>query len=572
MTFSQALAVRNEPREGLPEFRVLLAFSSTPLHLETFLSARLLQALPGRCVTVQPGPFGDAAGAIESLGEDAAALAVVLEWPDFDPRLDLREQASWTPAELEDAAATAPLRAQRLLRALEGVPPGVAVAVCGPTLPLPPAFSTPNAQGSAAALRLRAVVADFLARAAASPAVRVVHPEAIDRRSPLDRRLDIGSHLIAGLPYKRRHADLVAEVLTAALAPATPKKGLITDLDDTFWKGLVGEIGADAVSWDLDGKSRLHGLYQQLLASLAAQGVLLAIASKNEEPAALEALERSDTLVEPDRFFPVEIHWEPKSAAVARILQAWNVGADSVVFIDDSPYEIAEVEQAHPEVECFLFPKNDPSDALALFERLRDLFGKPSVEQEDALRLDSLRAAAELDATAQGASADDLLARAEARITFDWKPSGGRPLELINKTNQFNLNGVRRTESDWQASLEAGDRFAVAVDYADKFSPLGVIAVLTGRLDDDQLVVDSWVMSCRAFSRRIEHRCLEVLFERFGADQVRLEFRPTAKNAPLRQFLESVAGGEIAAGEVVLDREAFERVRPQLYQKVEHIP
>ena len=118
-----------------------------------------------------------------------------------------------------------------------------------------------------------------------------------------------------------------------------------------------------------------------------------------------------------------------------------------------------------------------------------------------------------------------------------------RALELVNKTNQFNLNGVRYTEADWKNRLARPGAFLAMVSYRDKFGPLGKIAVLEGRREEETLFIDAWVMSCRAFSRRIEHRCLQTMFEHYAAREILFNFQPTPRNGPLRDFFASIAGG-----------------------------
>jgi FkbH-like protein len=100
----------------------------------------------------------------------------------------------------------------------------------------------------------------------------------------------------------------------------------------------------------------MHAFYQRMLGGLAAEGVLLGIASKNERSLIESAFGRKDLALSPTVFFPLEVSWGPKSEAVARILKTWNAGPDSVVFVDDSPLELAEVKASHPEVECIQFP------------------------------------------------------------------------------------------------------------------------------------------------------------------------------------------------------------------------
>jgi FkbH-like protein len=129
------------------------------------------------------------------------------------------------------------------------------------------------------------------------------------------------------------------------------------------------------------------------LQSLSRTGVLLAVASENDSSIVREALKRSDLLLAGNSLYPVEAHRGPKSDSVNRILKAWNIAADSAVFIDDSPMDLAEVKAVHPDIECILFPKTDPSAILDLQYRLRDLFGKRRITEEDSIRQQSIRTA-----------------------------------------------------------------------------------------------------------------------------------------------------------------------------------
>jgi FkbH-like protein len=323
-----------------------------------------------------------------------------------------------------------------------------------------------------------------------------------------------------------------------------PKKGLITDLDDTLWMGLVGEVGADGIGWTLDHSAQIHGLYQQLLAALAGAGVLLGAASKNDPAVVEAAFARADLILNKDCLFPIEASWEPKSRLVARILRAWNIGADSVVFVDDSPAELAEVSSSHPGIECFQFPKRDWQAAYGLFELLRDRFGKSELFEDDFLRAQSLRRGEgdkfPLPLPSYGRFLEE--AKPETSIEYCGSVVDPRALELINKTNQFNLNGKRHSHGSLLRHLQSPGGFIMVVSYKDRYGPLGKIAVVCGTRNHNDVHVGTWVMSCRAFSRRIEHRCLEDLFEHFAADQVTLDFQPTERNAPLQEFLANMLG------------------------------
>src|SRR5262249_31319832 len=140
---------------------------------------------------------------------------------------------------------------------------------------------------------------------------------------------------------------------------------------------------------------------------------------------------------------------------------------------------------------------------------------------------------------------DRFLQETEAELTLDDSkdPSDPRALELVNKTNQFNLNGKRYTEGRWRDYLEQADTFLLRAAYKDKFGPLGTIAILAGRRQSDQVVIETWVMSCRAFSRRIEYRCLERVFPWFAVEQVAFDFQPTPRNGAFQEFLAGLLGG-----------------------------
>ncbi len=566
--------VRAEGGVGGKPFSVALVCGCMGGHLQTFLAAHLRVLDPGRAVDVRTGLYGDCLGNLERLrAEPADAGALVLEWPDLDPRLGLRALGGWRPSDLPDILATARARLARFRDVIEAVAGLVPMAVCPPTLPLPPLSYTPGWQAGPFDVDLAAALGEFTARVAGLPGVRVASRQRLDLVSPPHERLDVRSELMAGFPYKVAHASALGGAMARLVRPPQPKKGLITDLDDTVWRGLVGEVGAAGVSWHLDQHSHAHGIYQQVLASLAAAGTLVAAASKNDPAAVEEAFAREDLILAAPGVFPREVHWNPKSESVGRILRAWNVGADSVVFVDDSPMELAEVKAAFPEIECLLFPTRDEGGVYDLTVRLRDLFGKGSVSREDAIRLESLRRAAGRDADGEGpggADPDRFLEQAGAALTLNFSKAHADPraLELVNKTNQFNLNGRRYTDGEWAARLRDPATFLLRVAYEDKFGPLGTIAVVSGRAGGPEVVIDTWVMSCRAFSRRIEHRCLAAVFEGFGAGAVVLDYQATPRNGPLLEFLSAFMN---PGHDRRLAGEDFERQCPPLFHRVKKV-
>ena len=573
MKFSEALTISaNAPAEGVP-FEVILACGFTPLHLAAFLGAWLQTALPARRVNVRTGLYGDLAGTVSGAAANPHAIAIAIEWPDLDPRLGYRQMGGWGPEQTADADTVVRMSLDRIAQAILAAPPNTPVAVSLPTLPLAPVFHTPGWQAGKFELGIMHRVAEFADSLADRENVFFANPGRLAVESNPAARFDLRSELFGGLPYTLAHADAVASALARLIQPPPPKKGLITDLDGTLWHGILGDVGPEGISWDFASPRPIHGLYQQLLRAFAEEGVLIAVASRNDRAAVEQVFEQNRLILPASRIFPMEIHWSAKSASIERILSAWNIGADSVVFVDDSPMEIAEVQQAHPEMTCMLFP-NSPADAHKFLHGLRDLFGKRRISDEDRIRLDSIRQGAGFrEALESGHSAsEDFLASLRAVVTLDFENDAADPriLELVNKTNQFNLNGVRWSRAEWHVELSKPGAFLISVSYEDKFGPLGKIAVIQGRRDDRDVHVKCWVMSCRAFARRIEHQCVRAIFDSFPVKYIRFAYAATPKNTPLQLFFAGLLGGN-PRGEFVLARGVFKEKCPTLYQTVNRL-
>jgi FkbH-like protein len=542
MTLNQALAIINSRRESVHGGNYYLACGFQPLHLITLLRARLLERRADqKNLDVLPGIYGDLRGNIDLAAQsDSIATALVLEWSDIDPRLGLRATGGWSGEAKADILANCSERYAHLEASIAKLAVRMPVAIAPPSLALPPIGHTIRSQSSSFELELEQQLTAFLLRLSRISGVRIVRRQ----HAEIDAKME----LLAGFPYPVPFADSLAAALVDVLCQAAPKKGLITDLDDTLWSGIVGEVGVDGVSWSQDRHTQAHGLYQQMLGHLASCGVLLAVCSKNEMSTVQAAFARNDFFLNPESLFPIHANWGPKSASISSILETWNIAADSVVFVDDNPMELAEVQQAHPGITCLLFPKKDATALWNLLGQLRDLFGKPLLMEEDQLRQASIRSSAAIQELASDAASPEFLRTLKGTVTLDWSAdsSDKRALELINKTNQFNLNGLRIEESEWRRKLNENAVLAVA-SYQDKFGPLGKVAVLLGSRHGSTIKVSHWVMSCRAFSRRLEHHTLEGLFEHSNADEIEFDFQSTDRNQPLQEFFRALGidGGRL---------------------------
>jgi FkbH-like protein len=580
MKLAEALKVVQSTRHDAPTLQVALLCGFTPLHLETFLLAHLCNLFPGHSPSVQTGMYGDLIGNLQRVMGVSAAI-VVIEWSDLDPRLGLRRLGGWEPSQLPNILSEVNRNCDLLHNGMAAVAPDIPLIVCLPTLPLVPISSTPLARASEFTLELRSRLASLGATLSRVSGVRIVDSQRLDGL-PISQRRSVNYDLSAGFPYSLAHASALAEVLAKLVLNPQPKKGLITDLDDTLWRGILGEVGVQGISWDLENHAQIHALYQQLLRSLGASGTLIAVASKNNRSLVEQAFANRDLILRKTDVFPFEVHWGAKSESVTRILSAWNISVNDVVCVDDSPMDLAEIKAVHPAAECLLFPRENPQTAYELLERLRDLFGKDAISQEDSIRSASLRANAELQNGMKQVSPTGLgefLRQIDGRLTLSSRkqPLDPRSLELVNKTNQFNLNGRRYQETDWQNWLNAPDAVFVAASYRDKYGPLGKIAVIAGDLLNSDssakrsLCVRTWVMSCRAFSRLIEYECVRWLFAKLDIEELEFDFLPTPRNTPMQDFLQQLRNAPVEP-QCHLSRAQFMQNCPPLVHSVEESP
>jgi len=574
MKLLEALEILKTRVDGHASKRGLfLLCGFTPLHLQTFLAAHLRLCYPENPFEIQTGLFGDLAGNLERLeATPGTSACIVIEWSDLDPRLGIRSLGGWTAEDISDILDSAASQCERLAHLIRVTGEKIPVYVSLPSLPLPPLFITATNQANHDECRLRELAASISTSVSKGERIRLINTQRLDELSPIAKRFNPKEDLKTGFPYTLEHASKLAELFATLISNAPPRKGLITDLDDTLWLGILGDVGVQGVSWEMAGGAHIHGLYQKFLGSLAGAGVMLAVASKNDRDLVDKALHRKDMLLAPDKLFPIEAHWDPKPDSVRRILERWNIGPNDVVFVDDSPMELAEVKAAFPDMECIAFPKGDAVGAWEFLRYLRDLFGKNSRSAEDEIRLSSIRnfdAIRDID-NGSATRSEELLRNLEAKVAFSMEHSSqnDRAFELINKTNQFNLNGRRVERSEWSEYFQRPGTFLLNASYEDKFGPLGTIAAVVGWEAESVVHVDYWVMSCRAFSRRIEHQCIKHLFEQMAVDRIEFDYLPTVRNKPMQKFIAEFAERVEESEPVVLTEKSFRAKAPALFHQV----
>lgn len=349
---------------------------------------------------------------------------------------------------------------------------------------------------------------------------------------------------MAKIPYSN---DVFAEVVKDVKwhfrsALGGQRKLIICDLDDTMWGGILGDDGWENLKiggHDPVGES-FHD-FQLALKSMKNRGVLLAIASKNDEKNALHAIaSHPEMVLKESDFVAWRINWNDKALNIIELLKELNLGAQSAIFLDDNPVERARVREMIPEILVPELPQNKLAYVKTLLSL--DCIDLATATAEDLARTDMYRSEKGREsAREQFVSAKDWLATLNMRISFKKlsKPDLGRTTQLMNKTNQLNLRTRRFTESelwDW-AHQENQNVFVIRVE--DRFGDLGLVGILSLKKNADEMRVEDYVLSCRVMGRSVEESILWVATQfakSNGSKNLRAEYIPTSKNKPILDF------------------------------------
>lgn len=399
-----------------------------------------------------------------------------------------------------------------------------------------------DALGSAAATvpgsrrsRLRALDAS-LAAATRDVGASFVDAEAIaadvGKRAWFDHRFwHAAKH-----PFSMQVAPVLSLRIAAAIAARTglSKKAVVVDLDNTLWHGVIGDDGLRGI--ELTGpRGDAHVAFQQALAGLARRGVVLAACSKNDDATArLPFAHHPDMVLTVDDFAAFVANWDPKPQNVERIARELGLGLDSFLYVDDNPAEREAIRRSLPMVDVLRLSVDEADwcDDLARYPWLEP----GSVTDEDRQRAASYRARAAISAMeGRAESLEDFQRSLEMTatvapvddLTLD------RVVQLVNKTNQFNLTTRRHGTDDVRRMLADPDCVHLTARLADRFADHGLVAVVLARAVDDVLDVDTFLMSCRVIGRGLETVLVEELAAHArdrGLRAVRGRYVPTDRN------------------------------------------
>ena len=326
----------------------------------------------------------------------------------------------------------------------------------------------------------------------------------------------------------------------------TVKKVLLLDLDNTLWGGLAGENDHVPVELSEDHVGLAYKNLQRVILQMQRQGVVLGIVSKNNETDAMEILACHPHMVlRPETFAVRRINWRPKHENIMEIAEELNLGLDSFVFWDDSPQERQLVKELLPEVEVPDFPERKEELPSAMAAIYKKYFAKAIVTEEDQARTAQYAANAvrkELREAAGGF--EEYLRQLEIRaVRVDPRKHMERLVQLMNKTNQFNLTTRRYTQRQMEELLAEPDKRVYLYSVSDRFGDDGVVAAAVADCTGDVPVLTDFVMSCRVMGKNIEYAIVEDIesdLRESRYERVRGLYVPTAKNKPVEGLYESL--------------------------------
>lgn len=323
------------------------------------------------------------------------------------------------------------------------------------------------------------------------------------------------------------------------------KKCVILDLDNTLWGGVIGDDGIEGIQLGHGlGIGKMFAEFQMWLKKLRQRGIILCVASKNNEATAKEPFEHHpDMVLRLDDIAVFQANWETKVDNIRTIQSILNIGFDSMVFLDDNPFERNIVRENIPGITVPELPE-DPALYLEYLYSL-NLFETASYSAEDKDRTTQYQVEAQRTSLRRTFANEeeflqslDMVAEVSGFNAFNTP----RVAQLSQRSNQFNLRTVRYTEAD--VAHLAADSKTVDLSFTlrDKFGDNGLVAVVVMKeVDANRLFVDTWLMSCRVLKRGMEHFTLNTMVTEAvskGYKRLTAEYIPTAKNAMVADHYE----------------------------------
>lgn len=349
--------------------------------------------------------------------------------------------------------------------------------------------------------------------------------------------------------YGSRFASLLAAM------KGISKKCLVFDLDNTIWGGVIGDDGVDGITLGQGSAGgEAFSAVQRCILDYHQRGIVLAVSSKNTYAIAMQAFEQHDDMLLRKKHVAVfQANWEDKASNINAIAKNLNLGLESLVFLDDNPMERQLVRDALPQVAVPELP-----DDAAYYPRVlsaASYFESVAFLDEDKIRNDSYKQNAKrIDAFESVGSLDEYLKSLEMVLHIKRFDSQGLPriVQLINKTNQFNLTTRRHDEKTVAAMMADAAYINLQARLTDCYGDSGMIGVIIAKADNNALVIDSFLMSCRVLERRVEFCLMNELVaiaQQRGLNTIQARYIPTDRNSIVENLYENMGFSLMESGE-----------------------
>ena len=359
-----------------------------------------------------------------------------------------------------------------------------------------------------------------------------------------DPRLYINADVIWSLEFTTDLAVNTVQILESFTGFS--KKCLILDLDNTVWGGIIGDDGIDNIQIGELGQGKSFMQLQQWAKALKDRGIILAVCSKNNEEIAKEPFRNHpDMILRLDDISIFVANWDNKADNIRYIQSVLNIGFDSMVFLDDNPFEREMVKTHVPQLTVPDLPE-DPSEYIPYINTL-NLFETVSYTAEDKDRTKQYQEEANRTiARAKYTDEKDFLI--SLHMVSEVKHFDGfstpRVAQLTQRSNQFNLRTIRYTEEDIKRIAASDDFVTFTFNLEDKFGDHGLIsAVILEKKHNEELFVDTWIMSCRVLKRGVEQFVLAELIQwakANGFEKLTGQYIPTPKNALVKDHFKDL--------------------------------
>jgi len=328
-------------------------------------------------------------------------------------------------------------------------------------------------------------------------------------------------------------------------------KCVVVDLDNTLWGGVIGDDGLDGIQVGAHGDGEAFYRMQLYLRALKQRGIVLAVCSKNEMANAILPFEKHPEMVLRREDFAVFVaNWNDKAVNIRQIKETLNIGFDSMVFLDDNPFERNLVRELVPGIVVPELPE-DPADYVRAISEL-NLFETTSFSAEDAKRTEMYQAeAGRREEQAGFASVEEFLQSLDMSMTVGRFDPFHLPRisQLMQRSNQFNLTTRRLSEIECKALMENTSWLPIYAKLADRLSDHGLISIVTVEALPEDLAIRDWLMSCRVLGRGVESFLMNRVVEhaqKLGLTRITAQYIPTSKNGMVKDFFQQFGFDKVA--------------------------